>query len=257
MARNNASQSRYERRVTLALKWFYLDNLDYEEIQEKFEEQGYGSFARETIRKYVNQAEAADEVMEQIRDEHANTRLQVADRQERLYQRAQEAEMQATDTEPIMGLVPQEDKVDGRLADPKRIPYSWRVVQPGEELPDSAPMGADPERDTIIEIIPDGVEHIQPGGTYPKRDWAGEPVYTTEPVGIRHDAPDLTQRSFLRQEQQKHLEAKGEAMGIYEETINISGDLGLDAEVSVPPELVEAVMGASHDRLKSDSEGDE
>lgn len=249
-------QSKYERRVTLALKWFYLDNLTEKEVQERMEEEGYGSYTIETIRGYIN-SKPAEEVREKIREDHANTRLQVADRQEDLYQRARQAEMQATDDDKILGLVPEEEKVDGRLADAKRIPYSWEVVQPGEELPPSAPQGADPERDTIIRIIEDGVEHIKPGKTYPKRDWKGEPVYTTEVVGIRRDVPDRTQRSFLRQEQQSHLTAKGEAMGIYEETINVQGDLGIEAEVEVPEELVQAVVGASHDRLTSDSGGED
>lgn len=256
MARARNQQSRYERRVTLALKWFYLDNLDEQEIQERFESEGYGSFTLRTIRGYLK-SKPSEEVREAIEEEHANTRLQVADRQEKLYKRAREAEMEATKDEPVKGMVPQTDKVDGRLADPKRIPYGWEEVQPGEEVPDSAPIGADPERDTIIRILDDEVTHVEPGRRYPIRNYLGEPEYTVQAVGVRRDIPDSKSRSFLRQEQQSHLEAKGQAMGIYEETINLQGDLGLEAEVEVPEELVQAVIGASHDRLKSGEEGGE
>lgn len=249
-------KTQYERRVELALKWAYLDNLDYDEIQERFIEEGYGEFAISTIRKYVNQSEASEEVVEKIRESHANTRIQIAERQEELFKKARSSEMQATEDEPIKGLVPVEDKVDGRLNNPKSIPYNWEVVRPGDELPPSAPEGADPERDTIIRIDNSGSTTMKPGDTYPKRDWKGEPVYTTEIVGIRRESPDRTQRSFLRQEQQSHLQAKGEAMGIYEDTINLQGNIGLDAEVTIPEELIEAVVGASHNRLSSDSGGD-
>ena len=82
--------SKREQRVTLALKWHYLDHLNPDEIQERFEETGHGSFAKSTIRQYLNE-EPADEVVEMIEQEHANTRLQIAEREERMFQRARRA----------------------------------------------------------------------------------------------------------------------------------------------------------------------
>lgn len=256
MAKNKARQSKYERRVTLALKWYYLENLDLDEIRDKLLEAGFenphsddGRYSRETIQDYVN-SKPGEEVREQIQQEHAHTRLQVADRQEQLYQRARQAETEATRDEPIVGMVPKTKKVDGRLKNPKRIPYDWEEVQPED---DDWPEWADPDLDTIIRFT-EGSRMIEPGARYPLKNYLGEPEYTKEVKGLRRGEPDTTQRSFLRQEQQSHLTAKGEAMGIYEETINLQGDLGIEAEVEVPSELVEAVIGASHNRLSTGSD---
>lgn len=252
-------QSKYERRVTLALKWFHLDHLTIPEIQDKLLEEGYesphsddGRFSERTVKKWISSKES-EEVLEQVRERHANAREQIAERHEELYERARSAEVQATEDEPIKGLVPVEDKVDGRLESPKRIPYSWEVVEPGEELPASAPEGADPDRDTIIRIVP-GEETVQPGAKYPKRDWKGEPVYTVEAVGISRDQADLTQRSFLRQEQSSHLREKGEVLGVYDEEITLSGSLDINQEVTVPDTVIEAVIKASRDNLAGGEE---
>ena len=253
-------QSKYERRVTLALKWFHLDHLTISDIQDKLLEEGYesphsddGRFSERTIKKWINSQES-EEVLEQVRQRHANAREQIAERHEDLYQRARSAENQATKDIPIKGLAPVEDKVDGRLESPKTIDYSWRVVQPGEELPASAPEGADPERDTIIEIDPTGSTVMEPGAKYPKMDWKGEPEYEVQTVGVRRDEADRTQRSFLRQEQSSHLREKGEVMGVYEEEIKLSGSLDISQEVTVPDSVIEAVIKASRSNLAGEEE---
>jgi len=49
-----------QRRVTLALKWHHLDNLSVEEIQERFEQEGIGSYVQSTIRDYLNDDPSLD-----------------------------------------------------------------------------------------------------------------------------------------------------------------------------------------------------
>lgn len=256
-------QSKHERRKTLALKWYHLDHLTIPEVQERLYEEGYVShhgddpyFTERTIKGWINSKES-EEVLQAVRERHADAREQIAERHEQLYERARSAEFQATEDDWVVGLVPVEDQVDGRRSSPKDIPYSWEVVEPGEPLPDSAPVGADPDMDTIIRIT-DGWESVEPGGTYPKRDWKGDPVYTKEIVGIARDEADLTQRSFLRQEQSSHLRQKGEALGVYEEEITLSGELDINTEVSVPDQVIQAVIKASQSNLAGeDQEGEE
>jgi hypothetical protein len=254
-------QSKHKRRVTLALKWFHLDHLTIPEVQERLYEEGIEShhgdgpyFSERTIKKWIN-SKPSEEVLEQVRDKHADAREQIADRHEDLYRRARSAEKQTTEDEFVPGLVPVEDKVDGRRASAKEIPYSWEVVEPGDPIPDSAPVGADPEIDTIIRIT-DGYEVVQPGVKYPKRDWKGQPVYTKEVVGIERDIPDRTGRSFLRQEQSSHLRQKGDALGIYEEEITLSGELDINTEVSVPDQVIQAVIEASQTNLAGEGQED-
>lgn len=241
-------QSKYERRVTLALKWHFLDNLGLEEIQQKFIEQGYGEFTIKTISQYVN-SEPAEAVRERIREEHAETRLQVADRLEGAYQRARSAEAQATESQPVYAMAPRTDVL--QTDHPITLSYSWEAVEPGDEdWPEWAVEGLDKP----IRILGGETTQVRPGQTYPVTDVLDNPTYTKELVGIRREMPDLSQQAMLRSEQRSHLEAKGRAMGIYEETINLQGDLGMDAEVSLPEEIVEAVTMASHSRLESGEE---
>lgn len=242
------TQSAYERRVTLALKWHHLDNLTPPEIQEKFREEMGVDLTARTIRGYLN-SEPAEEVLDQIRGKHAEVRLQILEREEQAYQRARRSEENSTRDEPIIAMRPRTDKVDGRLKNPKRIPYDWERVDPDD--PDW-PDWADPELDTIIRFI-EGSRMIEPGKEYPYRNYLGEPEYEKTVVGLQREQPDRTSRSFLRQEQTTHLKSKGEAAGIYEETINLQGDLGIEAEVTVPDHLVEALVAASRDNLRSDT----
>lgn len=252
MSSNTGRSSKYERRVQLALKWYHLDHLEVSEIQDRFEEEGYGSFTQRTIKGYIN-SKPSEEVLEQIRERHAATREQIAEREEQAWRRAREAEMESTRDEPLVGMVPEEEYVDGRRQSPKEIPYEWEVLEPGH--PDWPDWG-DPELDTIIRFT-EGMTLVEPGQPYPKRDWKGEPVYHKEVKGLQRDQPDRKSRSFLRREQTEHLEAKGEAMGIYEESIHVSGDLSIDSEITVPDEIVQAVIQASQSRLKDGEDGDE
>jgi hypothetical protein len=47
--------SRRDRRVNLALKWHYLDNLSPEEIRDRFEREGITELTTSTIRDYLNE----------------------------------------------------------------------------------------------------------------------------------------------------------------------------------------------------------
>lgn len=62
-----------DQRVTLALKYHYLDGLNAGEIKERFKQEGVGEYARSTIRGYLNDS-PKEEVIEQIDKEQANVR---------------------------------------------------------------------------------------------------------------------------------------------------------------------------------------
>jgi len=207
-----------ERRVTLALKWHHLDNLSVEEIQDRFEERGIGSYARSTVRGYLNE-QPKDEVIEAIEQRHADVRLQIAERQEQLYQRAHRAEMQATEDQPIIRVVPKTERVPGDRETPKEVP-DWEVVDAGDE---DYPEWAN-ERDVIVRFT-GATTMVQPGEEYPLRAVDGSPRYTKEFDGLERDQPDRRTRAFARQEQSAHLEAKGEALGVYDEEIALTGEV--------------------------------
>jgi hypothetical protein len=229
-----------ERRVTLALKWKHLDNLDIEEIQDRFEETGHGSFTRSTIRNYLNE-EPADAVLEQIEEEHANVRLQIAEREERMYQRARDAEATATKDEPIKRVVPQTRvcKADrGRFTMDR-----WEFLDPDDE---NWPEWAE-EGDVIIRFIDDGQAVIEPGDEYPVQAFDGSPKYTTEFAGLKRDVDDPKQQAMARQEQSAHLEAKGEALGIYSTDINMTVDGDVDHSVELDSETAAAIREADLD----------
>lgn len=253
---NVGRTSKHQRRKTLALKWYHLDHLEIRDIQERLHQHGYTSpygddpyFSERTIKKWLNSQESK-EVLEQVQREHQNVREQIADRHERMYQRARSAEFEATTDESIAGFEPVEQRVDGRRVEGEMVPYSWEVVEPGEEIPDSAPEGADPDRDTILRIHPDSSTLVEPGQSYPAVDWKMDPIYEMDTVGIERDKPHLAQRSFLRQEQSSHLRQKGEVLGIYEETIQLQGSI--EVEHDIPDRIIEAVIKASHLNLQNE-----
>ncbi|AXR80798.1 hypothetical protein [Natrarchaeobaculum sulfurireducens] len=215
-----------ERRVTLALKWKHLDNLEVSEIRDRFEEEGIGDYAESTIRGYLSE-EPAEEVLEMIEQEHANTRLQIAEREERMYQRAREAESKAVEDQPIKRVVPQTKyckKNDGAIEMP-----AWEFVDPGDDdWPDWAE-----EDDVIIRFLEDETRLVEPGDEYPLRSFDGSPRYTTEFVGLERDVDDLQGQAMARQEQSSHLKAKGDVLGVYQENINLSGEVETSGEFSV------------------------
>ncbi|MFD1512449.1 hypothetical protein [Halomarina rubra] len=212
---SNLSGSR-EYRVTLALKWAYLDHLSVPEIVERFEEEGIGSPAESTVRKYLDEA-PKDEVLEQIREEHVDARLQIADREEELFRRARDDEHRATEDVAVKRVVPQTKPV--RESDSPVYMTGWEFVKDEVERPEWAT-----EDDVIIRFIDEEVELLA-GDQRPLRSFDGSPKYTTEFVGLERDVPELQGRSTARYEQSKHLAAKGEVLGIYEEHINLDASV--------------------------------
>ena len=203
-----STQSAYERRVTLALKWHHLENLSNGEIRQRFIDEGHGEFTPDTISRYLN-SKPAEEVMEQIHNEQAHVREQSAERFERKYERARQAEARATRDEPIIAIRP--NTARNRNEFPIDV-SDWRVLDASDPtFPEWAT-----DRDTIIEFI-DGTRSIEVGQQYYPKNPAGEPEYHKEVVGLRRDQPDLNQQRAQRYEQLKHQAEKAEVLGAYEE----------------------------------------
>ncbi|KDE59810.1 hypothetical protein EL22_16925 [Halostagnicola sp. A56] len=222
-----------QRRVTLALKWHYLDNLEVSDIKQRFEDEGIGSYAESTIRRYLNE-DPADEVLEMIEEEHANARLQIAEREERMFQRARSAESQSLEDQPIVRVTPKTDTVSTDRETPMRWP-AWEIVEPGD---DDWPEWAT-ERDIIIRFLENETTSIRPGGEYPLRAIDGSPRYTKELDGLERDQPDLQGQAMARQEQSQHLQAKGDVLGVYKDKVELSGEGGGAIEVTVNRERYE------------------
>ncbi|WP_205254298.1 hypothetical protein [Halorubellus sp. JP-L1] len=227
-----------DRRVTLALKWHYLDNLDVSDIQERFEAEGIGSYAASTIRGYLNE-EPKEAVIEQIEKENADVRLQVAEREERMYQRARDAETQATEDEPIKRVVPQTQQVPLDADGPVKAP-GWERVDPEDE---DYLEWAEP-RDVIIRFT-DERRQVHPGESMPVKAIDGSPKYTSEFCGVRRDQPDLKGQAMARQEQSSHLEAKADVLGVYQTDINMQVDGDVDHSVELPEETAAAIREAT------------
>lgn len=227
-------------RVSLALKWHHLDNLSVGEIQERFEQQGIGSYTRSTVRDYLNE-KPKEEVIEAIEQRHADVRLQIAEREERMFQRAREAEAEATEDEPIVRVIPKTDRVSDDRESPMQWP-AWEIVEPGD---DDWPEWAT-ERDVIIRFT-DGRTSLMPGEEYPLRAIDGSPKYTKEFDGLRRDQADLKGQAMARKEQSDHLEAKGEALGVYTTDINMNVDGELDTTVSLDEEAAATIREATLD----------
>lgn len=233
-----------ERRETLALKWHHLDNLDVKEIQERFEQEGIGSYAKSTIRSYLN-SDPADEVLEQIEQEHANVRLQIAEREERMFQRAREAEAEATEDEPIKAAAPKMSIVRHE-EEPLRV-SEWERLPPGD---DRRPEWAE-DRDTIVMFV-DGDRRLQAGDEYPKGARRGGaparsgtfPQFYRATIGIHRDQPDQKAKAMARQEQSSHLQAKGDALGVFKDRVELEGSLETESTVAVDDETKAALREA-------------
>lgn len=232
--------SKRDQRVILALKWHYLDHLEVPAIQERFEETGHGSFAKSTIRDYLNE-EPADEVERMIEEEHANVRLQIAEREERMWRRARDAEDASTKDEPIKRVVPKTDTVPADRDGPIRWP-EWELVEPGD---DDRPEWAH-DRDVIIRFT-DGYTDIMPGQRYPIQAIDNSPSYTTEMVGLERDVDDLKGQAMARQEQSSHLKSKGDALGVYSTDINMNVDGDVDHSIELDAETAAAIREADLD----------
>lgn len=233
-----------ERRVTLALKWRHLDNLSTEEIQDRFEEEGIGSFARSTIRGYLNEA-PKEEILEQIEQQHANVRLQSAERYEQLYQRAREAECEATRDEQIQAMVPQMRTVS-ESEEPVHV-SDWERVPPGD---DRRPKWAD-EHDVIV-VFTDGDHYLDAGAEYPAGARRGGfparagtfPEFRPATIGLERDVADLQGQAMARQEQAKYQEQKGDVLGIYSTDVNLSVDGEMEKTISLDEEAAAAIREA-------------
>lgn len=240
-----------DRRVTLALKWHYLDDLDVEDIQQRFIDEGYGEYAKSTIRNYLNE-EPKDAVLEQIEEEQATVRLQIADREEQLYQRAREAEFDATDDDSIRRVVPATATVSTERETSMQVP-DWEILDPGhEDRPEWAT-----DRDVII-CFTGGHRRVMPGEPYPVQQVDGSPKYTTEFAGLERDVPDEQARSSLRREQSQHLQAKGDVVGVYKDRVELEGSLETETTVGVDEEtksLARELLATRYDQERTD--GDE
>jgi hypothetical protein len=236
-----------DRRVTLALKWHHLDNLSAREVRDRFESEGIGDYTVSTIRDYLSE-EPADAVLEQIENEHANVRLQSAERYERLYQRAREAEQNATTDEPITAMVPQMQTVS-QSEEPLRV-ADWERAPPGD---DRRPEWAD-EHDVVVVFV-DDARHLEAGDEYPAGARRGGyparpgtlPEFRKATIGVERDEPDPKGRAMARQEQAKYQEQKGDVLGIYSTDINMNVDGELDTTVELDSATAAAIREATLD----------
>lgn len=233
-----------DRRVNLALKWHYLDNLTPEEVRDRFEAEGIGDYAVSTIRNYLNE-KPREEVVEQIEQEHANTRLQIAEHEQAMVERAREAERNATRDEPVLAMVPQMGVVSHK-EEPKRV-SDWERVPPGD---DRRPEWAE-ERDVVV-VFTEGERTLQAGEEYPlgaRRAGAPAragtfPEFTQSRVGIERDVVDEQAAAMARKEQSQHLQAKGEALGIYSVDVNLQAEVESESTITLDEETAAAIREA-------------
>lgn len=228
-----------DQRVTCALKWHYLDNLDPAGIQERFEDHGV-ELTQSTIRDYLSEA-PKEEIVEQIEQEHANTRLQIAEHEQRLFESAREAESEATRDEWVEAAEPKMQIVSGK-EEPIEV-SNWERLEPGD---DRRPAWAT-DRDTVVMFV-EGSRELYAGAEYPAgARRAGAPAragtfpeFTTRRVGLERDVPDQQAAAMARQEQSQHLKMKGEVLGVYSMDINLDADV--DATVDQTQSLDEDTL---------------
>jgi len=213
-----------DRRVTLALKWHHLDNCDVEEIRDRFEREGIGSYARSTIRDYLNE-EPKEAVLEAIEQRHADVRLQSAERYEQLYQRAREAEAEATRDEQIRAMVPKMRTVS-KSEHPLRV-ADWERAPPGD---DRRPEWADAH--DVVVVFVDDVRPLEAGQEYPAGARRGGyparpgtlPEFRPATIGIERDEPDPQGRAMARKEQAQYQREKADILGVYSTDVNLNVD---------------------------------
>ena len=223
--------SRRDRRVNLALKWHYLDNLSAREVRDRFEREGIGDYALSTIRGYLNE-KPKEEVIQAIEERNANVRLQAAERFERLYEQAMEDHDElAVEDEAVIAMVP---KMDFNQGEEEMRVADWEYLDEDDErYPEWAGEHDRPIAFTGSRIIP------------PKEEYAagaergGPPEYRKAVVGLERDQPDRVGRSYARQEAAEHLREKADVLGVYETDINLNTDL--------EGALLESLKGAYED----------
>lgn len=202
-------KSAYERRVTLALRWHHLENLDNEAIRQRFIDEGYGEFTPQTISGYLN-SEAEDEVLKLIHEEQAHVREQSAERWERKHERSRQAEREATENQYAKALRPVTATNTG---DRPIYVYGWDVITADDHR---SPDWQQPH-DVVVEFTDPGSLKIDPGERYYQADPSGNPEYRTVIVGIERDQPDIGRQQSLRTEQASHQREKATVLGAYEE----------------------------------------
>lgn len=229
-----------EQRVTCALKWHYLDNLTPEEVRDRFEDHGV-ELTTSTIRDYLSES-PKEEIVEQLENEHANTRLQIAEHEQQMAERALEAEARATRDEWVKALEPKMSVV--RKEEEPLTVSEWERVPPGD---DRRPEWAE-ERDTIV-IFTEGDRVLQAGHEYPQGAHraggaarAGTfPEFRKARVGIERDVVDEKGAAMARQEASQHLKAKGEVLGTYSTDINLNAEVESEHTVSLDEETAAAI----------------
>lgn len=239
--------TRREHRVAVALKCYYLDNMEVPEIRDHLDEKGLGDYTESTIRDYLNE-KPKEEVVEQLEQKHANVRLQSAERFEELRQRAREAEKRATRDEAVTATVPKMSVVSAKEA-PLRV-SRWERVPPGD---DRRPGWAS-ERDSVV-IFTEGARSLEPGTEYPvgaRRGGAPAragtfPEYRSATVGIERGEPDPKGRAMARKEQARYQEQKADVLGVYETDINMSVDGELETTVELDETAAAAIREATLD----------
>jgi len=235
-----------DRRVTLALKWHYLDHCDVEDIQERFARAGV-DLTKSTIRDYLNE-QPREEVIEQIEGEQADARLQIAEREERKHKRARQDEREATRDEPIKRVVPVTERVPRSRKTPRRV-RDWEVLN--TDHPDRPAWATDSA--VIIRFL-DRKTEVAPGEEYPVPAIDGSPRYTKEFHGFRRDQPDLTGQAMARKEQSEHLEQKGEALGVFTDHIQLEGSLETESTVGVDEETKAIARELLAERYNQDAD---
>jgi hypothetical protein len=158
-----------------------------------------------------------------------------------MFKRAREAESDAVRDESIVRVVPKTDQVPPDREQPLTWP-EWEIVDAGDE---DRPEWAT-ERDVIIRFT-DQQTQVRPGEEYPLRAVDGSVRYTKEFDGLERDQDDLKQQAMARSEQSKHLEAKGEALGVYSTDINMQVDGDVDHSVELDEETAAAIREATLD----------
>lgn len=234
-----------DRRVTLALKWHYIDDCSPEEIQQRFVDNGYDEYTISTIRNYLNDEES-EEVLEQITAERAKVRARAIERHERKHKRARQAEEDSYERDEVVGMVPVTRVHTGD--EPIQYP-AWEPLPEAEYPPEATP------HDKRIRFTGD-TRTVEPGTEIPERHPDGAPKYEADVVAVRR-IEDSTERSFLRREQSHHLEQQGEAGNIYEDNVNLDIDGDLDATVELDEETAAAIREADLQSNAGDSGANE
>ena len=238
-----------ERRAAIARNLHHIDGWTSERIADYFREKGIADIKPRTVRNYISD-ESSDETKEKVREEmHADADLRIARSLQRKHDRARMDERRATVDEEITAYRPETATNTSGLK--QQVP-DWEVIHHEDHrAPDWAT-----ERDVVVEFKPNQRLTVHQGEEYYVADPAGNPAYEEVVVGVERDQPDLTERRYLRNEQREHLADKATRLGLDDNELDVTVSGDLDVDHSVPDELVEALVAASHDRLDNPDDAD-